>query len=48
MKNKIVSKDTYYICQFCGKSSRKKEWINNKCVYCKKEYDPILAQEGDD
>ena len=41
---------TGYRCQFCGESNSVKAWESNsdKCPNCQKEYDAILAQEGDD
>lgn len=41
-------KDEIWRCQFCGEDSCSSEWVRNKCPKCKLEYDPILAQEGDD
>ena len=38
----------YYICQFCERKSSPKRWVKNQCPYCKRKYDAILAQEGDD
>ena len=37
-----------YRCQFCEKESPARSWKDNKCPHCKREYDCILAQEGDD
>lgn len=37
-----------YKCQFCEEESPAKEWKDDKCPKCKRSYDPMLAQEGDD
>lgn len=37
-----------YRCQFCEKTTPSQDWKDNKCPKCKREYDAILAQEGDD
>lgn len=37
-----------YRCQFCEEESPAKEWKDDKCPKCKRAYDPMLAQEGDD
>jgi hypothetical protein len=37
-----------YKCQFCEEESLAKNWIDDKCPLCKRQYDPMLAQEGDD
>jgi rubrerythrin len=34
-----------YRCQFCGKVSPAKDWKDDKCPKCGREYDPILAQD---
>lgn len=43
------TKDTWR-CQFCGAEAASKDWKAAKdvCPKCRKAYDPILAQEGDD
>jgi Zn finger protein HypA/HybF involved in hydrogenase expression len=40
----------YYKCQFCEEMSPAAEWKKrqDKCPKCGREYDCILAQEGDD
>lgn len=38
----------YFKCQFCEEESPASEWKENQCPRCKKRYDPMLAQEGDD
>lgn len=40
--------DEEFRCQFCGEESPAAEWDDDKCPKCGEEYDPILAQEGDD
>jgi lipopolysaccharide biosynthesis regulator YciM len=37
-----------YRCQFCGETTPAREWVRDKCPKCKRTYDPVLAQEGDD
>ena len=37
-----------YKCQFCEEESPAKNWKDDKCPLCKRSYDPMLAQEGDD
>lgn len=37
-----------YRCQFCEAMTPAKNWKGDKCPECRKKYDPILAQEGDD
>ena len=41
-------KVTNYRCQFCEEESPAKDWKDDKCPKCKRAYDPMLAQEGDD
>jgi len=36
------------ICQFCGGVTFAIMWKNDCCPKCKRRYDAILAQEGDD
>lgn len=51
-KNNIPTKRKlvilYYKCQFCEEDSPAKDWDGDKCPKCKRSYDPMLAQEGDD
>lgn len=43
-----MTKPIMYRCQFCEEESPKSQWKDDKCPKCKRKYDPILAQEGDD
>jgi hypothetical protein len=37
-----------YRCQFCEKSSPRKQWKDDRCPKCGAKYDATLAQEGDE
>ena len=37
-----------YCCQFCGTDSLIKDWKNDRCPKCGRQYDAMLAQEMDD
>jgi hypothetical protein len=37
-----------YRCQFCERESPAREWKDDKCPECGREYDAMLAQEEDD
>lgn len=45
-----MTKPIMYICQFCLKESRKKEWEKNKdkCPKCGRDYDVQLAQDSEE
>ena len=46
-KSKFKEEDTY-LCQFCEKESKASLWKNDKCPYCKKEYNVLLAQDSEE
>ena len=45
-----MTKPIEWKCQFCGWRSPRREWIErgNQCPECRRQYDPILAADGDD
>lgn len=46
--HKATRRSTGYVCQYCGKTSRAKDWENDRCPKCLKRYDAILAQESEE
>lgn len=37
-----------YKCQFCGESAPVKDWVKDICPKCGREYNPLLAQDGEE
>jgi Zn finger protein HypA/HybF involved in hydrogenase expression len=37
-----------YRCQFCEKESPAKNWKDDKCPKCNKEYDVLVAQDSEE
>lgn len=44
----MSKKISTYICQFCGKETPAKDWKDNKCPKCKRQYNYMLAQDSEE